>query len=232
MDRYDYWRLCDQLSILQAAILMCGDDPSGEMQYVDGRDGEQQPIGYEASKSALIGWIQNEQVEGFSTHEFERDLNGYEETDRIDLRKSWVNVESLRQMLHRRGFCDGFFVQDERKSRGYLDPDNEFYPPKLAAAVNAWETVTAVPSLTNGKTPKQALEKWLREHANDYGLTGNDGNPVSATIDHIAKVANWRPEGGASKTPTHTQVQENPIPSEISDDNQDLIEEDPDPIPF
>ena len=232
MDRFDYWRLCDQLSILQASILMCGEDPSGNMQYVEGNAFDQQPIGYEAAKSALIGWIQNKQVDGFISNEFDSGLNGYEETDRIDLRQSWVNVESLRQMLQRRGFCDGFFVQDDRKSRGYLDPENEFYPPKLAAAVNAWEAVTADPSFTNGKTPKQALEKWLREHANDYGLTGNDGNPVSATIDHIAKVANWRPEGGASKTPTRIQVDENLSPGELSDDNQCVNEEDTDPLPF
>jgi hypothetical protein len=32
-------------------------------------------------------------------------------------------------------------------------------------------------SLLRGKTPKQALMKWLREHAREFGLTDDDGKP-------------------------------------------------------
>ena len=28
MDVFDYWRLCDQLSVVQAALLIVGEDPS------------------------------------------------------------------------------------------------------------------------------------------------------------------------------------------------------------
>jgi hypothetical protein len=54
----------------------------------------------------------------------------------------------------------------------------------------------------NGKTPKKALEIWLRKHANEYGLAGKDGNPNELGIEEICKVANWKLGGGASPTPT------------------------------
>ncbi|MND07504.1 hypothetical protein D3C83_295210 [compost metagenome] len=55
---------------------------------------------------------------------------------------------------------------------------------------------------TNGKSPKQALEKWLREHALEFGLTTEDGSPNGTGIEEAAKVANWQPGGGAPKTPS------------------------------
>ena len=76
-----------------------------------------------------------------------------------------------------------------------------FYAPKLAAAVRAWNEVTSNPEALNGKTPKKALEIWLRKHANEYGLTAKDGNPNELGIEEICKVANWKPAGGASPTP-------------------------------
>jgi hypothetical protein len=45
----------------------------------------------------------------------------------------------------------------------FLDPKNPRYAPKLAAAVLAWEATGNEAS--TGKSPKQALLKWLREHA-------------------------------------------------------------------
>lgn len=79
----------------------------------------------------------------------------------------------------------------------YLDPQNPRYAPKLAAAVRAWQSVTDA----GGKHPKQALAKWLREHAAEYGLTDDEGKPNETGIEEAAKVANWQPGGGAPKTP-------------------------------
>jgi hypothetical protein len=55
--------------------------------------------------------------------------------------------------------------------------------------------------LLEGKTPKQALTKWLRENASRYGLSGDDGAPNETGIEEVAKVANWQPSGGAPRTP-------------------------------
>jgi hypothetical protein len=82
----------------------------------------------------------------------------------------------------------------------YLDPKHPRYAPKLAAAVLAWQT-TGNKALT-GKSPKQALLKWLREHAAEFDLTDEDGKPNETGIEEAAKVANWQPAGGAPKTPS------------------------------
>jgi len=54
---------------------------------------------------------------------------------------------------------------------------------------------------TGGKTPKQALAKWLREHAAEFGMTDDEGKPNETGIEEAAKMANWQPGGGAPKTP-------------------------------
>ncbi|MNW19515.1 hypothetical protein D3C71_2195380 [compost metagenome] len=71
----------------------------------------------------------------------------------------------------------------------------------MAAAVDAWTSIYSNPELLSGKSPKTALLKWLNEHASEYGLTKEDGMPNATAMEEIAKVANWKPEGGASKTP-------------------------------
>jgi hypothetical protein len=99
--------------------------------------------------------------------------------------------------LESRGVHSGFFFQTAIDAPDYLDPDNPRYAPKLAAAVRAWEPVTDAGS----KTPKQALDKWLREHAAEFALADEDGKPNETAISEISKIANWQPGGGAPKTP-------------------------------
>ena len=135
---------------------------------------------------------------------FEFNASFYEDynSNEISWNNSLINIESFTQWLRSRNFDDGFFTRDA----GYLDRlskiSSEYYAPKLAAAVRAWNEVTSDPAALNGKTPKKALEIWLRKHANEYGLTSKDGNPNELGIEEICKVANWKPSGGASPTPT------------------------------
>ena len=81
-----------------------------------------------------------------------------------------------------------------------IDPNHPRDAPKLAASVHAW-LATADKDAISGKSPKQALEKWLRENAPKYGLSDEDGNPNADGIEQCAKVANWKQKGGAPKTP-------------------------------
>jgi len=46
------------------------------------------------------------------------------------------------------------------------------------------------------------LLKWLTEHAAELGLLNKEGRPNLTGIEEICKVANWKPEGGATPTPT------------------------------
>lgn len=98
------------------------------------------------------------------------------------------------------GVAGGFFqapAPREQVENRY----SPFYAAKLAAANAAWKAVTADPSLLLGKSPKKALELWLKEHAAEFGLLNKDGTPNATGIEEIAKVANWRPAGGAPTTP-------------------------------
>jgi hypothetical protein len=190
----DYWRLCDELNIIQAALLVVGEDPA----YSDLRD---EPSGYEAAINAISRALKAGRIEGELVPEYRADLNGNSEPiDRsIDLRESTVLVTSLREWLVSRGISSGFFFPGEPSQPGYLNPEHPRYAPKLAAAVTAWQSFEKLP--ISGRSPKQVLSKWLREHAAKFGLSDDEGNPNETGIEEVAKVANWQPAGGAPKTP-------------------------------
>jgi hypothetical protein len=107
-----------------------------------------------------------------------------------------VQVDDLRAWLATRGIKSGFFFPKAIEAPDYLDPTHPRYAPKLAAAVRAWLAVGE----PTGRSPKQALEKWLREHAAEFGLCDDEGKPNETGIVECAKAANWKPEGGAPKT--------------------------------
>lgn len=233
MELFNYWRLCDDLSIMQAALLVVGENPSSN-ENVEQWEASKRPYGYDAAKTAIINGLRRNDIEGHTVFEYEYDMNGNAvgETEQVNIQDSIVSVSSLRTFLKNRGVTDGFFFPDGADDPNYLDPAGPYYAPKLAAAIRAWETISSDPAYTNGKTPKQAIEKWLREHANEYGLTNEEGNPVNAAIEHIAKVANWKPEGGASKTPTHAPANTNLTTPEKPQEDQAFDDLDEDAIPF
>lgn len=195
-----YWRLCDELSVIQAALLITGRDPSKESEYVETHEMHNRPHGYEAAKTAIANALRRDAIKGQLIPVFEHDINGNPcgaIEDSIDRAESRVEVESLRVWLKSRGIRTGFFFPDATDAPDYLDPQNPRYAPKLAAAVMAWQATKD----TNGRTPKQALAKWLREHAAEFSMTDEDGKPNETGIEEAAKVANWQPGGGAPKTP-------------------------------
>ncbi|MCP5113092.1 MAG: hypothetical protein GY953_19865 [bacterium] len=204
MDGLDYWRLCDQLDVVQAALLICGHDPSGEQSNVEERNMEQRPQGYEAAKTAVSNALRKELIEGRLIPLLDCDSYGNpcgEIENSIDLTASRVEVESLRSWLAGRGLHTGFFFPAASGDPDYLDPDHPRYAPKLAAAAKAW-LACGDESATRGKSAKQALMRWLRENASEFGLSDDDGKPNETGIEETAKVANWQLGGGAPKTPS------------------------------
>jgi hypothetical protein len=203
MQAADYWRLCSHLSVFQAIMLILGYDPENQSNYdVEDSKIDSVPQGYGALKTAIVNALVAGQLEGnFVEQSF--DYRGNElHVPIADINESTVCVESLKDFLKQRGFSQGFFFPEGNVSEEYLDSQNSFYASKLAAAVNAWKTITENQNLLNGKTPKQAMQRWLRENASRYGLTKDDGSPNETGIEEICKVANWNTGGGAAKTPT------------------------------
>jgi hypothetical protein len=64
MDGLDYWRLCDQLSVVQAAMLVVGSDPSSDAMHVEGWSPDKRPPGYEAAKTAIANALRRGQIDG------------------------------------------------------------------------------------------------------------------------------------------------------------------------
>src|SRR5580704_4937227 len=173
MEDLDYWRLCDELSVIQAALLIAGRDPSSDADSVEGWEAEKRPPGYEAAKTAISNALRRGAIAGqrikIDEYDFNGNLNGVIE-DSVDLARSRIEVDSLREWLAGRGLKTGFFFPEQPDFGDYLNPRHPRYAPKLAAAVLAWRA-TENESAVIGKSPKQALTKWLREHAADFGMT-------------------------------------------------------------
>lgn len=202
MENLDFWRLCDELNVIQAALLIAGEDPSSKQSYIENWGPDKRPEGYEAAKTAIKSALLREAVVGKLIPLHHSDINGNEGSaieDSVDLKLSRVDVTSLRTWLGTRGLQSGFFFPTATNAANYLDSSHPRYAPKLAAAVNAWLS-TDDKSMLKGKSPKQALVKWLREHAAEYRLSDEDGTPNETGIEECAKVANWQEKGGAPKT--------------------------------
>jgi hypothetical protein len=196
MNRVDRWKLADELNAYQISLLIGGYDPSEFAgDYYD-----DWPKEVKVEVSPFLNAIQNAARTGkFLFVEEKNFRNNDDETNWYD---SLINVDSFCAWLRQREFVDGFFICRQDEVDRIAHSTGEFYAPKLAAAVRAWNEVTSSPEALNGKTPKKALEIWLRKHANEYGLTSKDGNPNELGIEEICKVANWKPSGGASPTPS------------------------------
>ena len=201
-DGFDYWRLCDELTVFQAALLTVGVNPaSSDGAYCENRQTHERPKGYEAAKAAITNTLKKGLIDGTIIPEYECDINGNTVghiEGSVNIQESTIEVDSLIEWYSGRGFKSGFFAQVSKEDPDYLDPAHPRYAPKLAAAVKAWLAVED----PKGKHPKQALSKWLREHAAEFGLSDEDGKPNETGIEEAAKVANWQPGGGAPRTPT------------------------------
>jgi len=200
MESLDYWRLCEELTIVQAALLVAETDPGAEAAYVENWEMHERPHGYEAAKSAISNALRRGAIRGRLVPLYQSEFDGdrfHEIEDSTNVRESRVEVESLRAWLKGRGLRTGFFFPTATGDPDYLDSGNDRYAAKLAGAVRAWQNFTPIP----GKSVKEALKKWLREHAAEFDLSSDDGNPNETGIEEVAKVANWQRGGGAPKTP-------------------------------
>lgn len=198
----EYWHLCDEFSVRQAALLIVGLDPASETgTWCEAWKEHERPRGYEAVKQAIGAALRKGVIKGEHVPKSDTDWNGNEVGDiegTTEPDRSTIERNSLVSWLQGRGVRNGFFFPDSSSGApDYLDPKNLRYAPKLAASVQAWLAVAD----PGAKSPKQALDKWLRENAAHFGLTDDEGKTNETAIEECAKVANWKPGGGAPKTP-------------------------------
>lgn len=226
----DLWNLCEDFSVTDAAALIAGYNPSMVERCANDTFFDRVFPRYEIALLALTNSIKNKKLAAavrfaareyghadqmadieYSESEYVQSFGSTAEDDERlatdhscfykpfpNWKLSTVSRDDLVPWLSRRGVRTGFFFSDASDAPDYLDPCNPRYSKKLAAAVRAWQAVTN----PGGKSPKQALEKWLREHAGEFGLTDDEGNPVTAAMTECSTVANWQTGGGAPKTPS------------------------------
>lgn len=200
MDSLDYWRLCDEVSVVQAALLILGVDPSERGYFIEKENPQKRPTGYDAVRAALANAIRGNRLPA-RINRLPARIKDQLGNVGIDWYQTTILVEDLQSWLRARGVTTGFFFPKPEEGPDYLSSSHDYFSPKLAAAIKAWVAVTSDPALRRGKTVKQALIVWLRQHANDFGLTKEDGNPNEQGIEEVAKIANWDMKGGAPKTP-------------------------------
>jgi hypothetical protein len=197
-DELKYWRLCEELSIAQAALLIEGHIPNRRSGLVT-LPAFMEPKGYPALVTALTDSLRSGRIKGTIEPSQTMDENGeFIVNDDAISPTSRVNVESLKKWLVSRNCKPAFFFPDKSDGPDYLDPNNICYAPKLAAAVSAWLAIND----STLERPKQALEKWLYKNAENFKRSGKEDTLTKAAIKEAAKVANWKPSGGAPKTPT------------------------------
>lgn len=242
-EELNYWRLCDEFSVIQAAALIVGVSPAcvfneSHKPYLAIHPCDAGPSRFDPLFQAAFSALKNATVGGTLSASIRYSAREYGYADMMadieyneilfedgkgrtaedgeilsgdqscfykpfpDWSLSTIKLPNLKAWLSGRGVKSDFFFPEVGEAKaGYLDKEHECYAPKLAAAIHAWEAVVGNPELLRGKSPKAALSKWLNENAAGYGLTKDDGTPNATGVEEAAKIANWKPEGGATKTP-------------------------------
>ena len=201
---FDVWRWCDELTIMQAALLANGIDPGIEGCHVENWDIDKRPGGYEAAKHAISRALMTGKIRGEVFPEMSSDWNGNEfpKDGTVDVQRSIIDVESLKTWLEvERGARPAFFFPavESKTIPDYMNPKHSRYSPKLAAAVRVWQAMEDE-NLLRGKPVMSAMSDWMEMRYKELGLIWK-GEINKTAIAECAKIANWKTEGGATKTP-------------------------------
>lgn len=148
MQGIDYWKLCDELSVVQAALLATNHDPA-KFAYVEDLDAHERPNGYEAVKTAIKNAILSKKLSAKIKHHaqfkhFEyHDSGDFIPDDCPDWNETTVNVKDLKDFLSLKGCKEGFFFTENKDIPPYLDALHPSYSPKLAATVEVWTAINS-----------------------------------------------------------------------------------------
>ena len=227
MSEFGLWFLNDDVTVFEATMLALNKRPDEQDWHKVEKTVGKAPKGYETVKGAIIRGIEKGRIEG------QINPNPCDEWGMPCTAHSEVNIDSLRNFFKEKNWTTSkFFFPDGDDGVSYLNPNNPKYSPKLAAAVMAWKAVSSDDRLLKNKSPKKALEIWIKNNSDEYGLLKEDGTENKQAIEEIAKIANWNIKGGATKTATHPPVASNPPTPNKTKENQWIDEEEETPFPF
>lgn len=198
MQNIDFWKLSDEYSVMNAALLFAGFAPRDVESDTDSSLEKNYP-GYVATRTALCGAILAGRIEPVYSAYFDQEDSNERA---VDVRRTLISVYDLDGFFRSRGYVCEYFIRSNSSHGDGHSASHPQFSAKLDAANKAWSAVTSNPTLLAGRSPKQALKKWLTENAAELGLTAKDGKPNGTGIEEICKVANWKPEGGATPTPS------------------------------
>jgi hypothetical protein len=197
VEKLEYWKLCAEFTVVQAALIVCGIAPEDMQWQVERTNETECPAGYVAIRTALKHGLESGRIKPAKLSNCCDDDGN--ESQYIDIQATTISVDEINRFLKSSGVLCEFFDRSDLEFTAA--PPLSTMPPKLAAAIKAWSAVSAEPARLRGKSPKQALEQWLIENADDLSLRNRDGTINRTGIEEICKVANWKPSGGATPTP-------------------------------
>jgi len=204
----DYWKFCDDYSIMHAALLASGHVPSDVEDQNDELLNRDFP-GYVPVRTALFNAVITERISEVKIV-YDNEIDS--KFDNIDLRKTMIKSDALDQYFKDRGHSCLYFARNVSIDVSDNKFKAKFYSAKLDAANKAWSAVTSNPGSFERISPKQALREWLEANADQFGLIKKDGTLNDLGIEDVAKVANWKPVGGATPTFVTTVAASNDPP--------------------
>ncbi|MDP3010726.1 MAG: hypothetical protein Q8N30_16865 [Methylococcales bacterium] len=197
----NYWKLADNLTVIQAALLIINEDPT-ELQYALSDTETKKPEHFEAVFHSIINSIGNNKLKSNMSY-YPLCVDEIEFGGRTEPLPNWdettIDTDDLKAWLFSRNFKENFFFAETSSDPDYLNKDHPRYSAKLAAAVNVWLAMEDS-NLLAGKSVKSAIESWLESRYLELGLI-HEGKINKTGINECFKVANWNDKGGATKTP-------------------------------
>lgn len=204
VEHLDTWKLADSLTVFQATCLINGILP-GEPYSSSEEFDNYKLFTVERLLCSLVeyGYVKSKIYrKNFDSGYVivTKDQNNKEQFAYhpvIDWDKTMILVEDLKRWMGEKGYKPEFFFTENERQTDIKNHDLPFYSQKLHAAIDAWETVTCDEKYLRGKTPKQAIEKYLKNNSHKY--TYPDELSSSQCLEDISKTVNWQKTGGAPK---------------------------------
>ena len=160
----EYWKLADNLTATQAALLILNEDPT-ELQHLSYTEIKKiehfDPVFTSITNS--INGIGDNNLKAHISY-CNLDAEEIEFGGRTEPLPNWdetiIPTDELKAWLLSRNFKPSFFFGESSPEPDYLNKNHPRYAPKLAAAVKVWLAMED-DNLFKGKSPKDAMENWL-----------------------------------------------------------------------